>query len=173
MVGYDAVVVGSGHNALVAAAYLARAGWGVLVLEGNDRPGGLVRTDQLTLPGFVHDNFSAAHPLFVAGPAYADLRSELDMEYLNTRYPTGVSLPDGRSSVVSTDLDENIVEANRLAPGDGDAMGEIFKEFGPAIETGVRAVFGRPDHAQFGRRDPEPDAHGRTAVSPTSPTCSR
>ncbi|MFC0544036.1 phytoene desaturase family protein [Kutzneria chonburiensis] len=135
MAGYDAVVVGSGHNALVAAAYLARAGWGVLVLEGNDRPGGLVRTDALTLPGFVHDNFSAAHPLFVAGPAYADLKSELDIEYLNSRYPTGVSLPDGASSVVSTDLDENVVEANRLSPGDGDALAEIFKEFGPAIET--------------------------------------
>jgi phytoene dehydrogenase-like protein len=135
MQGYDAVIVGSGHNALVAAAYLARAGWGVLVLEGNDRPGGLVRTDELTLPGFRHDNFSAAHPLFVAGPAYADLRAELDLEYLNTRYPTGVSLPDGGSSVVSTDLDENIVEANRLAPGDGDALGELFKEFGPSMDT--------------------------------------
>jgi phytoene dehydrogenase-like protein len=135
MQGYDAVVVGSGHNALVTAAYLARAGWGVLVLEGNDRPGGLVRTDALTLPGFRHDNFAAAHPLFVAGPAYADLRSELDLEYLNTRYPTGVSLPDGRSSVVSTDIDENIVEGNRLAAGDGDAFGDLFKEFEPSIGT--------------------------------------
>jgi phytoene dehydrogenase-like protein len=135
MHGYDAVVVGSGHNALITAAYLARAGWGVLVLEGNDRPGGLVRTEELTLPGFRHDNFSAAHPLFVAGPAYADLRAELDLEYVNTRYPTGVSLPDGRGSVVSTDMDENIVEFNRLSPGDGDALAELFKEFGPAIET--------------------------------------
>jgi len=40
------VFIGSGHNALVAAAYLARAGRSVLVLERNDRPGGLVRTDE-------------------------------------------------------------------------------------------------------------------------------
>jgi len=52
---YDAIVIGSGHNALITAAYLARAGWGVLVLEKNNRPGGLVRTEELTLPGFKHD----------------------------------------------------------------------------------------------------------------------
>src|SRR5438067_2499461 len=39
---YDAIIVGSSHNALVTAAYLTRAGWSVLVLEKNDRPGGLV-----------------------------------------------------------------------------------------------------------------------------------
>ena len=37
---YDAIAIGSGHNALVTAAYLARAGWKVLVLEMGDRPGG-------------------------------------------------------------------------------------------------------------------------------------
>jgi phytoene dehydrogenase-like protein len=51
MDGYDIVIIGSGHNALVTAAYLTRAGRSVLVLERNDRPGGLVRTDELTLPG--------------------------------------------------------------------------------------------------------------------------
>ncbi|HEY4130779.1 MAG TPA: NAD(P)-binding protein, partial [Gemmatimonadaceae bacterium] len=74
---YDAVVIGSGHNALVASAYLSRAGWRVLVLERNDRPGGLLRTEELTLPGFKHDVYSAAHPLFLTGPAYADLRYDL------------------------------------------------------------------------------------------------
>jgi phytoene dehydrogenase-like protein len=74
---YDALVIGSGHNALVTAAYLARAGRSVLVLERNDRPGGLVRTDELTLPDFKHDVYSAAHPLFLTGPAYADLAAEL------------------------------------------------------------------------------------------------
>ncbi|GHO61504.1 hypothetical protein KSC_003960 [Ktedonobacter sp. SOSP1-52] len=37
---YDIVIIGSGHNALVTAAYLTRAGRSVLVLEKNDRPGG-------------------------------------------------------------------------------------------------------------------------------------
>jgi NADPH-dependent 2,4-dienoyl-CoA reductase/sulfur reductase-like enzyme len=44
---YDAVVIGSGHNALITAAYLSRAGWSVIVLEQNDRPGGLLRTPSL------------------------------------------------------------------------------------------------------------------------------
>ena len=47
---YDAILIGSGHNALIAAAYLTRSGRSVLMLEKNDRPGGLVRTDELTLP---------------------------------------------------------------------------------------------------------------------------
>jgi phytoene dehydrogenase-like protein len=74
---YDAIFIGSGHNALIAAAYLSRAGWSVLVLERNDRPGGLVRTEELTLPGFRHDVYSSSHPLFVTSQAYADLGPEL------------------------------------------------------------------------------------------------
>ncbi len=74
---YDVILIGSGHNALTAAAYLTRAGRSVLVLERNDRPGGLVRTDELTLPEFKHDVYSAAHPLFLTGPVYADFGSAL------------------------------------------------------------------------------------------------
>ena len=54
----DAVVIGSGHNGLVAAAYLARAGWRVEVLEGNELAGGAVATEELTRPGYRHDTFS-------------------------------------------------------------------------------------------------------------------
>ena len=138
---YDAVVVGSGHNALITAAYLARAGWSVLVAERNDRPGGLVRTEQLTRPGFLHDTYSTAHPLLLAGPAYAELGpelTELGLEYVNTRYPTGVSFADGRASVLSTDAEENVAEAERLAPGDGAALAALLKDFEPYAER----VFG-------------------------------
>lgn len=131
---YDAVVVGSGHNALITAAYLARAGWSVLVLEGNDRPGGLVRTEELIRPGFLHDTYSAAHPLLVASQAYAELGpelGELGLEYRNTRYPTGVSMADGATTVLSTDAEENVAEAERLAPGDGAALALLLMEFEP------------------------------------------
>ena len=64
----DAVVVGAGHNGLVAANLLADAGWEVLVLEATDQPGGSVRTAELTAPGFRSDVFSAFFALGAASP---------------------------------------------------------------------------------------------------------
>ncbi|HWF55877.1 MAG TPA: NAD(P)/FAD-dependent oxidoreductase, partial [Solirubrobacteraceae bacterium] len=61
----DAVVVGSGPNGLAAALTLADAGLRVTVLEAADRIGGGTRSGELTLPGLIHDECSAAHPLAV------------------------------------------------------------------------------------------------------------
>jgi phytoene dehydrogenase-like protein len=141
---FDAIFIGSGHNALITAAYLARAGWSVLVLERNDRPGGLVRTEELTLPGFKHDTYSAAHPLFVTGAAYADLGPELSergLRYVNTDVPTGVSMEDGRTAVFPRDMGAAIAEFERLAPGDGAAFGAMMQEFG-AHAGDVFGLFG-------------------------------
>ncbi len=63
-----AVVVGSGPNGLAAALTLADAGLEVLVLEAADRPGGGARSGELTLPGLIHDECSAAHPLALDTP---------------------------------------------------------------------------------------------------------
>ena len=60
---FDVVVAGAGHNSLVATAYLAKAGYRCLVLEGRPVVGGAVKTLELTLRGFNHDVCSAAHPL--------------------------------------------------------------------------------------------------------------
>ena len=49
---YDVVVMGAGHNGLVAACYLAKAGKKVLVIERNAYYGGGVLTRELTVPGF-------------------------------------------------------------------------------------------------------------------------
>jgi len=72
----DAVVVGSGPNGLAAAITLARAGLSVRVYEARDRPGGGVRSAELTLPGFIHDVCSAIHPLSLGSPFFRTLPLE-------------------------------------------------------------------------------------------------
>lgn len=142
--GYDAIFVGSGHNALIAAALVARAGWKVLVLEKNDRPGGFVRTDELTVPGFLHDTYATAHPLFVTGPAYAELRADLEergLRYVDGEIPAGVSMPDGRTAVLYRDFAANMAELDKLAPGDGAAYAEVFQGFGQHAGT-IFPLFG-------------------------------
>ena len=48
---YDAIIIGAGHNGLVAAAYLARHGLATLSIERNERIGGACITDEI-MPGY-------------------------------------------------------------------------------------------------------------------------
>lgn len=68
-----AAIVGSGPNGLTAAALLARQGIEVTVIEAAERIGGGSRSDQLTVPGVLHDSCAAIHPMGVASPAFEDL----------------------------------------------------------------------------------------------------
>ena len=76
MPAYDAVVIGSGPNGLVAANRLVDAGWSVVVLEAQPRPGGAVASDTDVHPGFVHDTFSAFYPLSAISPTMTSLGLE-------------------------------------------------------------------------------------------------
>jgi phytoene dehydrogenase-like protein len=123
----DAVIVGSGINSLACAALLARAGWSVQVLEREDVLGGAVRTEELTEAGYLHDVFSAWHPLWVGGAAHAELGEELaahGLEYLNTEQPTATAFPDGESAFLHRTADENAAEH-------GAAWGEMLESFFP------------------------------------------
>jgi len=75
---YDVVAIGSGHNGLVAAAYMAKAGKKVLVIERNDWIGGGVVTRELTLPGFKHDQHSMAHIFIQANPIWTGIYPSRD-----------------------------------------------------------------------------------------------
>ena len=119
----DHIIIGSGINALVAAALLTRKGKRVLVLERAPVAGGCMRTEECTLPGFHHDVMAATFVLFLTSPAFAELGDDLarhGLEFCHTRHPTAVLRPDGSALVLSTDRTANIARFNELAAGDGD-----------------------------------------------------
>jgi phytoene dehydrogenase-like protein len=123
---YDAVAIGSGINALVAGALLARRGWSVCVLERNDWLGGAIRTAEITEAGFVHEVFASWHPLFTGSAAYAELKNELQargLEYLNTDLPTATLFPDGESRFLTTSHERNVAE---LGPGWEQTVAEFL-----------------------------------------------
>ena len=126
----DVIIIGSGINSLVAAAILSKSGKKVLICERNGEPGGAIKTvTTATLPGFTHELLSSWHPLFVGGPAYAELKTDLEahgLVYRNTEKPTGVVCAEG-SAILSTDLQLTADEFARL--GDGDAWTTMLNEF--------------------------------------------
>jgi phytoene dehydrogenase-like protein len=69
----SAIVVGSGPNGLACAAILAKRGVEVTVIEAEDRIGGGTRSSELTVPGLLHDECSATHPMAVSAPATLEL----------------------------------------------------------------------------------------------------
>ena len=101
-----AEVIGAGPNGLAAAITLARAGVETRVYEQADVPGGGTRSDELTLPGFVHDICSAIHPLAVASPFFAQL--DLDrfgLEWLESPAPLAHPFDDGTAVVLERSID--------------------------------------------------------------------
>lgn len=122
----DHVIIGSGINALVAGAMLALKGDRVLLLERSDRPGGCLRTDEITLPGFHHDVMAATFVLFMTSPAGAALGPHLarhGMQYCHTAHPTAVVRPNGDALVLTTDRVQNVIRFNTITKGDGDRHG--------------------------------------------------
>ena len=137
---FDAIIVGSGINSLVCAAVLAKRGRKVCVLERETVLGGCIRTEALTAPGYLHDSLSAAHPLFLVGPAYAELGQELHaagLAYGNNDTPTGVLLPDGRHLSLSTSRAANVGRFEALAVGDGAAYQRALQH----VEKNAEFVF--------------------------------
>ena len=123
----DAIVIGSGPNGLAAAVALARAGLAVHVVEAHAKIGGGTRTSELTLPGFVHDVCSAAHPMGIASPWFRTLELEQHgLAWVHAPAAVAHLLPDGRAITLEA-LEATVAQLG----DDGDAYRDLM---GPYLD---------------------------------------
>ncbi len=154
---YEVIVVGAGHNGLMAAAYLAKAGVNVCILENHSKVGGAVFTDELTIPGFKHDLCSAWHGNITPSPVLVrdelKLLSQFGLKYLYPDNLTGVIFDDGTMFKHFRDLDKTCESIASFSEHDA----EKFPDF-----VGHLIQFSNMLSEVLGQVPPEA---GRTSIS--------
>jgi phytoene dehydrogenase-like protein len=150
-----AVVVGAGPNGLAGAVALAQQGLTVTVVEARDTIGGGTRTEELTVPGVLHDVCSAMHPLGVGSPFLQSL--DLARHGLEWCYPEidlAHPLDDGRAGVLRRSLDETVRDLGEDGPAWRRSFGPLAEQFDRVSAEILRPVLHLPRHplllARFG-----------------------
>jgi phytoene dehydrogenase-like protein len=135
-----ALVIGAGPNGLAAAIRLADAGVETVVLEARPQPGGAVRTEELTLPGFHHDTFSSVYPAGVASPVFNRLPlADHGLEWVHPQVCMAHPLDDGTAVGLYRELEPTAHSLEAQHPGDGRAwarfVGPYLRNFDAVRDT--------------------------------------
>jgi beta-carotene ketolase (CrtO type) len=123
MADHDVVIIGAGHNGLVCAVLLARAGLDVLILEQADAPGGCVWTETLA-SGHRLERGAVDHSMMIAMAETLGLE-KFGLEYQFRQKTVAAGFGDGRSIVFDKDLAVSLDEVERFAPGDGSGYEKL------------------------------------------------
>jgi phytoene dehydrogenase-like protein len=128
---YDVVVVGAGHNSLITACYLAKAGFKCIVLEGRPLVGGGTKTAELTLRGFYHDVCSSIHRDIQNNPLLRNDELKLGdygLEYFEPDPVHHIAFPDGSYITKWRDLDRTCEEIAKYSKKDAEAWRRMANE---------------------------------------------
>lgn len=140
MADFDVIVVGAGHNALVCAAYLAKAGYRVGVFERRSMVGGAVATSDAYVPGYRFDLGGSAHILIRLTPVVEELGLEAyGLDYLDLDPLFFAPFEDGDSFTIRRSVDETCELLERQY-GEGDAYRRFINDWKPFSDT-VKDVF--------------------------------
>src|SRR5579884_335457 len=131
----DIVVIGAGHNGLVTAFYLAKAGFKPLVLERRDQVGGAAITEEF------HPGFRSSVLAYSAGPLRPDIVRDMQLEKCGLKIAvpgtavTSLS-PDGLALVLSGDFKKAAEEISKFSAKDAGR----YADFHSALEKTSRVI---------------------------------
>lgn len=143
---YDIIVIGSGHNGLTAACYLARAGQKVCVVERRDTLGGAVCTEPMfhsedAPDGYKIDVGSSAHFMIHQTPVIEDLElGKYGLEYIEMDPFMSYPIPDGGVIHFHRSVEQTMESIARVSPKDAVAYRD-FINFWKRINKGVLSTF--------------------------------
>jgi len=155
---YDAIVIGAGHNGLVAASYLAKRGLSVLVFERRERVGGACVTNEII------KGYRVSGAAQVLGMFRSEIVRDLELERHGLRYQLRepevfVPFPDGQHLFFYRDVERTMASIARLSMRDAEAYPRY-----DAYTSGIARVVGRfmlapaPSLEEFANAFAGPDA---------------
>jgi phytoene dehydrogenase-like protein len=151
----EAIVVGSGPNGLACAVELARNGVDVTLLEAEDRIGGGARTSELTVPGLLHDDCSATHPMAAASPFLNSLDlADHGLEWLWPEVSLAHPLDDGSAGVMVRSVEETVAGLGEGGAAWRRVFGTPSARFSSLLDDMLAPIIHLPRHpfrlARFG-----------------------
>lgn len=127
---YDVILIGAGHNALVCAAYLLKAGYSTLLLEKNAFPGGACTTEELMpdrAPGFKFNPCAIDHIFIHLGPVVEELElHKYGLEYLFCDPVVFCPHPDGKYFLAHRSVEQTCAEIARYSSRDAQKYAEFI-----------------------------------------------
>ena len=144
---YDIVIIGAGHNGLVCAAYLLKAGYRVLLLERRSIPGGAATTEELMpdlAPGFKFNPCAINHIFIHLGSVLQELElHRYGLEYLFCDPVVFCPHPDGKYFLAHRSVEKTCAEIARHSSRDAQKYAE-FIDFWQRMTHAVTPVFNAP-----------------------------
>ncbi|MBD2014861.1 NAD(P)/FAD-dependent oxidoreductase [Microcoleus sp. FACHB-53] len=147
MQSYDVIIIGAGHNGLVCAAYLLKAGYSVLLLEKRSVPGGAATTEEAMpeeAPGFKFNLCAIDHEFIHLGPVVEELElTKYGLEYLFCDPVTFCPHPDGKYFFGHKSVEKTCAEIARYSERDAKKYAE-FIDYWQRVTKAITPMFNAP-----------------------------